>query len=85
MDVLDRLYTRIEDAGIRIPYDFIFQTSWLCAVWFDAYVMDANNLVDKLVKPPSLDKQALRSKVNELIGEYTKGEDAGKLRIIVKK
>ncbi len=53
-------------------------------LWFDAYVMDANNLVDKLIKPPPLDKQALRSKVNELIGEYTKGEDAGKLRIIVK-
>ena len=39
-------------------------------LWFDAYVMDANNLVDKLIKPPPLDEQAFRSKVNELIGEY---------------
>ena len=53
-------------------------------LWFDAYVMDANNLVNKLIKTPPLDKQVLRSKVNELIGEYTKGKDAGKLRIIEK-
>ena len=48
-------------------------------------VVDADDLVEKLTKLPPLDERAFRSKVNELIAGYTKGKDAGKLHIIVKK
>ena len=48
-------------------------------------VVDADDLIEKLTMLPPLDERAFRQKVSELIGGYTKGKDAGKLRIIVKK
>ena len=48
-------------------------------------VVDADDLIEKLTKLPPLDETSFRQKVNDLIAGYTRGKDAGKLRIIVKK
>ena len=41
-------------------------------------------LMDKLTKLPPMDEVSFKQKLNELIADYTKGKDEGKLRIIVK-
>lgn len=65
--------------------DFFVKAIQALLKGFEPVVVDADDLVEKLTKLPPLDEQAFRSKVNELIAGYTKGKDAGKLRIIVKK
>ena len=65
--------------------DFFVKAVQALLKGFEPVVVDADDLVEKLTKLPPLDEQAFRSKVNELIAGYTKGKDAGKLRIIVKK
>lgn len=52
---------------------------------FEPVVVDADDLIEKLMKLPPLDERAFCQKVNDLIGDYTNGKDADKLRIIVKK
>ena len=39
----------------------------------------------KLEQMPPMDETSFKAKVNELISSYTKGKDAGKLRIVVKR
>ena len=65
--------------------DFFVKAIQALLKGFEPVVVEADDLVEKLTKLPPLDEQAFRSKVNELIAGYTKGKDAGKLRIIVKK
>ena len=65
--------------------DFFVKAIQALLKGFEPVVVDADDLVEKLTKLPPLDERAFRSKVNELIAGYTKGKDAGKLRIIVKK
>ena len=48
-------------------------------------VVDSDDLNEKLTKLPPLDETSFQQKVNDLIAGYTRGKDAGKLRIIVKK
>ncbi len=65
--------------------DFFVKAIQALLKGFEPVLVDADDLVEKLTKLPPLDERAFRSKVNELIAGYTKGKDAGKLRIIVKK
>ena len=51
---------------------------------FEPVVIDTDNLVAKLEQMPPMDESSFKAKVSELISSYTKGKDAGKLRIVVK-
>ena len=51
---------------------------------FEPVVIDAKDLMDKLMKLPPMDETAFKQKLNELVADYTKGKDESKLRIIVK-
>ncbi len=65
--------------------DFFVKAIQALLKGFEPVVVDADDLIEKLTMLPPLDEQAFRQKVSDLIGGYTKGKDAGKLRIIVKK
>lgn len=65
--------------------DFFIQAIQALLKGFEPVVLNADDLVDKLTKLPPLDETAFRRKVDELVATYTKGKDASKLRIIVKK
>ena len=52
---------------------------------FEPIVIDTDDLMAKLEQMPPMDEAAFKAKVNELISAYTKGKDAGKLRIVVKR
>ena len=52
---------------------------------FDPVVIDSDDLMAKLEHLPPMDEDSFKAKVNELISTYTKGKDAGKLRIVVKR
>lgn len=52
---------------------------------FEPIVIDSDDLMAKLEQLPPMDEASFKAKVNELIAAYTKGKDAGKLRIVVKR
>lgn len=52
---------------------------------FEPVVIDSDDLLTKLEQLPPMDEASFKAKVNELIAAYTKGKDAGKLRIVVKR
>ena len=52
---------------------------------FEPVVIDTDDLVQKLEQLPPMDEVSFKAKISELIGTYTKGKDAGKLRIVVKR
>ena len=52
---------------------------------FEPVVIDSDDLMAKLEQLPPMDEASFKAKVNELIATYTKGKDAGKLRIVVKR
>ena len=52
---------------------------------FEPVVIDTDDLMAKLEQMPPMDEASFKAKVNELISAYTKGKDAGKLRIVVKR
>ena len=52
---------------------------------FEPVVIDTDDLMAKLEQLPPMDEASFKAKVNELISAYTKGKDAGKLRIVVKR
>ena len=52
---------------------------------FEPVVIDSDDLMAKLEQLPPMDEASFKAKVNELIAAYTKGKDAGKLRIVVKR
>ena len=52
---------------------------------FEPVVIDSDDLMAKLEQMPPMDEAAFKAKVSELIASYTKGKDAGKLRIVVKR
>lgn len=52
---------------------------------FEPVVIDTDDLMAKLEQMPPMDETSFKTKVNELISSYTKGKDAGKLRIVVKR
>lgn len=52
---------------------------------FEPVVIDTDDLVAKLEQMPPMDEASFKAKVSELISSYTKGKDAGKLRIVVKR
>ena len=52
---------------------------------FEPVVIDSDDMMAKLEQLPPMDEASFKAKVNELISAYTKGKDAGKLRIVVKR
>lgn len=64
--------------------DFFIKAIKALLKGFEPVVIDAKDLMDKLMKLPPMDETAFKQKLNELVAEYTKGKDEGKLRIIVK-
>ena len=52
---------------------------------FEPVVIDTDDFMAKLEQMPPMDEASFKAKVNELIAAYTKGKDAGKLRIVVKR
>ena len=52
---------------------------------FEPVVIDTDDFMAKLEQMPPMDEDSFKAKVNELIAAYTKGKDAGKLRIVVKR
>ena len=52
---------------------------------FEPVVIDTDELVHKLEALPPVDENAFKAKINEIIASYTKGKDANKLRIVVKR
>ncbi len=65
--------------------DFFIKAIQALLKGFEPVVVDADDLLEKLTKLPPLDETAFNKKVEELIAIYTKGKDAGKIRIIVKR
>lgn len=64
--------------------DFFIKAIQALLKGFEPVVVDAKDLMDKLMKLPPMDEVSFKQKLNELIAGYTKGKDEGKLRIIVK-
>lgn len=64
--------------------DFFVKAIQTLLKGFEPVVVDARDLMDKLTKLPPMDETAFKQKLNELIADYTKGKDEGKIRIIVK-
>lgn len=64
--------------------DFFIKAIKALLKGFEPVVIDAKDLMDKLMKLPPMDETAFKQKLNELVAEYTKGKEEGKLRIIVK-
>ena len=52
---------------------------------FEPVVIDTDELVAKLEQLPPMDEASFKAKISELVGAYTKGKDASKLRIVVKR
>ena len=52
---------------------------------FEPVVIDTDDLMAKLEQMPPMDEASFKAKINELISSYTRGKDAGKLRIVVKR
>ena len=52
---------------------------------FEPVVIDTDVLVAKLEQLPPMDEASFKAKISELVGSYTKGKDASKLRIVVKR
>ena len=52
---------------------------------FEPIVVDTDELVKKLEALPPMDESSFKAKINEIIASYTKGKDASKLRIVVKR
>lgn len=52
---------------------------------FEPVVIDTDELVAKLEQLPPMDEVSFEAKISELVGTYTKGKDASKLRIVVKR
>lgn len=64
--------------------DFFIKAIKALLKGFEPVVIDAKDLMDKLMKLPPMDETAFKQKLNELVADYAKGKDEGKLRIIVK-
>ena len=64
--------------------DFFIKAIKALLKGFEPVVIDAEDLMDKLMKLPPMDETAFKHKLNELVADYTRGKDEGKLRIIVK-
>lgn len=52
---------------------------------FEPVVIDTDDFMAKLEQMPPMDETSFKAKITELIGSYTKGKDASKLRIVVKR
>lgn len=65
--------------------DFFIKAIQALLKGFEPVVVDADDLLDKLTKLPPLDEASFKQKLTDVISAYTKGKDAGKLRIIVKR
>ena len=52
---------------------------------FEPVVIDTDELLEKLEELPPLDETAFANKMKEILSGYTKGKDAGKIRIVIKR
>lgn len=65
--------------------DFFVKAINVLLKGFEPVVIDTDDLMAKLEQMPPMDESSFKAKVSELISYYTKGKDAGKLRIVVKR
>ena len=52
---------------------------------FEPVVIDTDDFMAKLEQMPPMDEDSFKTKITELISDYTKGKDSSKLRIVVKR
>ena len=52
---------------------------------FEPVVIDTDDLARRLETEAPMDKNAASAKLAAILDEYTKGKDAGKLRIVFKR
>ena len=65
--------------------DFFVKAIGALLKGFDPVVIDAGDLLRKLEQLPPMDESAFHAKLREILSGYTKGKDASKLRIVVKR
>ena len=65
--------------------DFFVKSINVLLQGVEPVVIETEELMQKLEEMPPYDEATFKSKINEIVAEYTKGKDAGKLRIIVKR
>lgn len=52
---------------------------------YETAIIDAEDLMQKLEELPPMDENSFKSKLNEIVSEYTKGKDTSTIRIVVKR
>ena len=52
---------------------------------FEPVVIDTDDFMAKLEQMPPMDEDSFKTKITELISDYTKGKESSKLRIVVKR
>ena len=65
--------------------DFFVKSIEALLQGFEPVVVDADELIQKLEALPPMDENSFKKNVEELVKIYTKGKDASKLRIVVKR
>ena len=65
--------------------DFFVNSINVLLKGFEPVVIEMDDLMHKLEDLPPLDESSFKAKINEIVSAYTKGKDAGKLRIVVKR
>jgi hypothetical protein len=65
--------------------DFFVKSIEALLKGFEPVVVDADELIQKLEAFPPMDETNFKHNVDELLKTYTKGKDASKLRIVVKR
>ena len=65
--------------------DFFVKSIEALLKGFEPVVVDADELIQRLEDLPPMDENSFKQNINDLLKEYTKGKDASKLRIVVKR
>ena len=65
--------------------DFFVQAISSLLKGFEPVVIDSDELISRLEHLPPMDEISFKANLNELIASYTKGKDAEKLRIVIKR
>ena len=65
--------------------DFFVKSIEALLKGFEPVVVDADELIQKLETLPPMDENSFKQNIDDLLKGYTKGKDASKLRIVVKR
>lgn len=65
--------------------DFFVKSIEALLQGFEPVVVDADELIQKLEALPPMDENSFKQNIEELVKAYTRGKDASKLRIVVKR